>query len=425
MNKPLISVVIPTKNSLPHLKNAIEGLRRQTYRHFELIIQDGVSTDGTLEYLSTIQDLPKIDIQSQSDSGIGQAYNRGISRCCGDYLFLAASDECLFDDTLEKLLEWFKDHPSAAVIYGGMLLVDKQGKEVARFIPEPFDLIKFMKCELFPSTAGLLNRKILGDTLFYDESLKTCPDYDFWLRMGYRFPSSAIIHRPELLMTALGDRTSMSYRAESLKQFCKDKFFILDRFLSDQANELNTEHVKAQAGILYWAANALICLEGLSPYAMELCKEAERLNLTIETPPSTFSISPLTFSLYYNGKLARWAQRIKRWLYKKTLPIHIQGNRIPWSYLVQAMINQTHTPNQISYWVKIRMKVFSGVLQVLFTNKETIQKMKLFPFSSNEFMTYYPISNLENFSVIFRNSYLPGVIFEIYELSIIELPRSL
>ncbi|MDE3047635.1 MAG: glycosyltransferase, partial [Verrucomicrobiota bacterium] len=128
---PLVSVVIPTKNSLPHLKNAIEGLRRQTYQHFELIIQDGGSTDGTLEYLANIHDLPSIDIQSQIDSGLGQAYNRGIARCRGDYLFLTASDERLFDHTLEKLLEWFKEYPSAAVIYGGALLVDSQGKEVS------------------------------------------------------------------------------------------------------------------------------------------------------------------------------------------------------------------------------------------------------------------------------------------------------
>ncbi|MBU6383440.1 MAG: glycosyltransferase [Verrucomicrobia bacterium] len=417
---PLVSVVIPTKNSLPHLKNAIEGLRRQTYQHFELIIQDGGSTDGTLEYLANIHDLPSIDIQSQIDSGLGQAYNRGIARCRGDYLFLTASDERLFDHTLEKLLEWFKEYPSAAVIYGGALLVDSQGKEVSRFIPEPFDLIKFMKCELFPSTAGLLNRKVLGDTLFYDETLKTCPDYEFWLRIGHRFPPSAIIHQQELLMANLADRTSMTCRAEFYESFCRDKLLILNRFLSDKSDDLKKEHVRAQAGILHWAANALTVLEGVSSYMMKLCDEAEQLHLTIDTPPSSSRISSLTFSLYYCDTLKERIQKIKRWWYKKTFPVRIKGNRIPWATLVQATIQPTHTPNQKSYWVKIRMKVCSGVLAILFMDKQMVRQTKIFPFSSKTLTTYYPIHNPEDFSIIFRNGYLPGVVFELYELSMIE-----
>ena len=90
---PLISLVLPVKNGLPHIQTTIAALHRQTYRNFELVVQDGGSTDGTLAYLNSITGLPRVEIVSQPDTGIGQAYNRGIVRSRGELLCLIASDE--------------------------------------------------------------------------------------------------------------------------------------------------------------------------------------------------------------------------------------------------------------------------------------------------------------------------------------------
>lgn len=454
---PLISVVIPTKNSLPHLKRAIEGIRRQIYKNFELIVQDGGSTDGTLEYLSTIQDFPKIDIRSEPDSGIGQAYNRGISRSNGDYIFLAASDEYLFDDALKNLIYWYQDHPSAAVIYGGVLLVNQQGEKISRFSPVPYDFLKFMRCEVFPSTAGLLNRRVIGADLFYDESLKTCPDYDFWLRLGYRFPSHQIIHRSELIMTSLADRTSMSYRAESFEQFCKDKLFILERFLADKTNELGKVHFKAKAGIFTWAAKEVMGIEELSSNAINFFEEAENCHLQVDTPPPSVQDSKIALFITYFDVTNKWMPRLRRWcLNKKThilikrklifyvhlvgtifkkdwlstcrkqlfnieYPIRIQGGMNSWGYIAEVgMTEPLKLEPNTRYWIEIHMKVMSGVIGVLFMDKKTVQKEKLFPLNTKEIITYYALDNCKDFSIIFRNGGLKNSVMEIYELSIVK-----
>lgn len=446
----LISIVIPTKNSLPHLKKAIEGIRRQTYKNFELIIQDGSSNDGTLEYLSTIQGL-KIDIQSEPDNGIGQAYNRGILRTKGDYLFLAASDEWLFETALENLIFWHKKHPSAAVIYGGVLLVNQIGQTLSRFIPEPFDFHKFMRCDLIPPTSGLLNRKVIGTDLFYDESLKTCPDYDFWLRLGYRVSSNQIIHRKELIMTSLADRTSMSYRAEAFNQFCEDKLFILDRFLADKAIQLRNEHFKAKAGIFTWAAKEVMNIEGLSTNAIKFYEEADNYHLKIDMPPLLSHDIRIAYSFFYHGAMTKWLPRLKRWYFKKKyvytnlifgmfrmifkktrlpelkkqpfnihFPIRIKGGRNPWEYLAEASFDGTLELNRnTQYWIKIRMKVVSGVIGVCFMEESKCQKEKFFPSKPKEIITCYPIRNCRNFSVIFRKGGLKNSGIEIYELSIV------
>src|SRR5262245_56125325 len=98
-------------NAMPHVQATIEALRRQTYRHFELIVQDGGSTDDTLYYLRSIRDLPSVEIVSERDKGIGQAYNRGIQRSRGDLLCLIAADEYLDDDALQKGVQWYETYP--------------------------------------------------------------------------------------------------------------------------------------------------------------------------------------------------------------------------------------------------------------------------------------------------------------------------
>ena len=49
---PLVSVIIPSYNGLPFLKDAIKSVLEQTYKNFELIIVDDSSEDNTYGYIS-------------------------------------------------------------------------------------------------------------------------------------------------------------------------------------------------------------------------------------------------------------------------------------------------------------------------------------------------------------------------------------
>lgn len=54
MYTPLISVYMPTHNRLNNLKRAVQSIREQTYIHWELIIVNDGSTDGTINYLDEL-----------------------------------------------------------------------------------------------------------------------------------------------------------------------------------------------------------------------------------------------------------------------------------------------------------------------------------------------------------------------------------
>ena len=277
---PLVSLVLSVKNAMPHLREAIEALQRQTYRNFEVVVQDGASTDGTVEYLRSIRGLPQIEIVSEPDSGIGQAYSRGIRRAKGDYVCFISADEYLDDDALEKGVRWFSTNPDAAVVYGGVRLIDVDGRIFQVFIPAPFDWKQVVDNRLvIPMAATFVSRERIGSELYYDESLRTCPDYDFWLRVGSKLEAAQFARVPEPIVTAHADPTSMSFRAESFPQFTKDKLYILNRYLDSLGERADVGELRstASAGILTWAAENVLSLEGVSPRFLKLCRDAARL----------------------------------------------------------------------------------------------------------------------------------------------------
>lgn len=70
MDQPLVTVLIPTYDRAPLLREAIDSVRAQTYRHWELIVVDDGSTDGTPALLAVL-DEPRLRVLRREPS-VGQ-----------------------------------------------------------------------------------------------------------------------------------------------------------------------------------------------------------------------------------------------------------------------------------------------------------------------------------------------------------------
>ncbi len=82
-NVALVSVIIPTFNGAQFLPQAIESVLSQTYPHFEIIVVDDGSTDGTK---AIIEPNTNIRYIYQENQGVCVARNHGESKSNGDYL---------------------------------------------------------------------------------------------------------------------------------------------------------------------------------------------------------------------------------------------------------------------------------------------------------------------------------------------------
>jgi glycosyltransferase involved in cell wall biosynthesis len=97
-----VSVITATYNSAAVLPRLIASLAAQTDQHFEWVISDGGSTDGTLELLEQARhQFRSLIVDSRPDFGIYDALNRGVRRSSSDYYLVLGSDDELVPDAIE------------------------------------------------------------------------------------------------------------------------------------------------------------------------------------------------------------------------------------------------------------------------------------------------------------------------------------
>ncbi len=112
-----VSVIMPVLNGMPYFKTALESVMGQTLKEIEIIIVDGGSTDGTIEYIKERQKNDNRLILLHSDKkSMGYQYNLGIERACGDYLSFCESDDIMDSGMLESLYRSSISYPEAEYI---------------------------------------------------------------------------------------------------------------------------------------------------------------------------------------------------------------------------------------------------------------------------------------------------------------------
>ena len=104
-----ISVVTAVFNREATIAEAIGSVAAQDYGMVEHVIQDGGSTDGTLDVIRRIAG-PDVSLQTVRDGGIYDGVNRGIVRTSGDVVGLMHSDDLFAaDDILSSVVAAFED----------------------------------------------------------------------------------------------------------------------------------------------------------------------------------------------------------------------------------------------------------------------------------------------------------------------------
>ncbi|MBT5189125.1 MAG: glycosyltransferase family 2 protein [Proteobacteria bacterium] len=115
--QPLISIVMPVHNTpRPWLRDAVDSVRSQSYRNWELVIvNDGSTLLETREYLDKL-DEPRVSILNlTSSSGISGATNFGIEASRGDIVALMDHDDMLAKDALAHVVTAFSQQQAELV----------------------------------------------------------------------------------------------------------------------------------------------------------------------------------------------------------------------------------------------------------------------------------------------------------------------
>jgi glycosyltransferase involved in cell wall biosynthesis len=125
---PELSIVVCTWNRLPSVKRMLGAFERvRTAHHWELIVVDDGSSDGTAEYLS--QYAPALDnctFKSTyiANSGVSVARNKGARLSRGSLIAFTDNDCYVAADFVTAIIAAFRARPKIGFLAGRVLLYD-------------------------------------------------------------------------------------------------------------------------------------------------------------------------------------------------------------------------------------------------------------------------------------------------------------
>lgn len=105
------SVIIPVYNRKHFIKRVIDSVLQQSYTHFELLIIDDGSSDGTGEYIAATYNDKRIKYFFKKNEERGAARNFGLEKAMGDYAVFMDSDDVMENFYLLVLSDIIKEHP--------------------------------------------------------------------------------------------------------------------------------------------------------------------------------------------------------------------------------------------------------------------------------------------------------------------------
>lgn len=165
-----LTIITINYNDLEGLTKTTRSLVMQSLQDYEWIVIDGGSTDGSKEYLESLERQPDYWC-SEPDGGVYPAMNKGIAKASGEYiLFMNAGDTFHADSTLEHAMQYdFTED----VVYGDACFLFKK-KQGIRVYDETMTLKRlydysinhqstFIKTSLLKEKGYDVNYKIVAD----------------------------------------------------------------------------------------------------------------------------------------------------------------------------------------------------------------------------------------------------------------------
>jgi len=186
-DQPLVSIFSFCKNRASTIRRSIDSVLNQSYRNIEFVVQDGASTDGTVEILKSYND-PRIKIVSAPDTGPAEAFWKAMNRCEGELIGTCLSDDELLPGAIEKAVELFRQHPDAGAITCDGWVTDETGKIIGEFNAGEFNLVDYLFGKYCPFWPGSFFRR----QALIDVGLKSrdwnieCLEFETWCRLGTR-----------------------------------------------------------------------------------------------------------------------------------------------------------------------------------------------------------------------------------------------
>lgn len=182
MTKSLVSVITPCYNGGVYLSETIKSVMTQTYPHWEMIIVDDGSTDGSEEIAQKYAaNDSRIQSVRQSNGGSASARNRGIRMARGRYIALLDADDLWEPEFLERQLAFMK-RENALCVFCSYRRIDENSREIGHPTMAKREVtVRDMKVtNQIGCLTGLYDTARHGKIYLHEELKSIRDDYAYW-----------------------------------------------------------------------------------------------------------------------------------------------------------------------------------------------------------------------------------------------------
>jgi glycosyltransferase involved in cell wall biosynthesis len=101
------------------LRQQIEGILKQSFPNFEIVISDNDPDASAKEVVASFDDRRVIYHHNESNLGMVKSFNNSLSKARGEYVVMITDDDPIYSDMLETLFNLSKKYPGYGVYHGG------------------------------------------------------------------------------------------------------------------------------------------------------------------------------------------------------------------------------------------------------------------------------------------------------------------
>ena len=190
---PKISIVVPVLNMAKYIERTLDSIIKQRYPNFEVIIQDGLSTDGTVEVAQRLaRKYPQIiRFYSGRDKGQFDALYKGFRKATGEIYTFINGDDYYEKNAFFAVGKDFLKYPHTLWMVGRGRIVDEKGREFAKWVTWYKNFLLKMNKYSF---LLLVNYVMQPSVFFSKEAYKQfgpitgdkihIREFDFWYKLG-------------------------------------------------------------------------------------------------------------------------------------------------------------------------------------------------------------------------------------------------
>ena len=204
-----VSVLVPTRDRLPMLRECVASIRAQTHDDLEILVSDDGRDEATPRFISEQRALdPRIRLLPKNPSpGLFQNFNHLMAAARGDAFLFVCDDDRLLPDCVERLVRALAENSTVVAVCAEFWFIDADGarlEDVSRMHVEKAlrvgleegiwkDALQQALIAKINVGCALFRSSSLGDERFDLRSM-TAADIDFWIRAARKGP---IYYLPE------------------------------------------------------------------------------------------------------------------------------------------------------------------------------------------------------------------------------------